>query len=621
MKKLLYILSVLIFILAGCQNEVEVQNETEGKKTLSFSMSIPEFQVVSRAAIDDESITRIDLLVFDEKGLFIEHVKATNIDNTAKTFTAVLSSNTRILHFIANYPALDNFDESANREKSENELIPDLEVTENELVFWGRKEITSNNDTSISVEFIRNQAKVTVESNASNFEVLGYALCNYAVNGTVCPFTNEEFKYDENTPTLPETVSLVSATGAEDTDAKYMCEYLNPEGRETYVILKASLNNEGAKYYKVLLTDAEEEPYKIVRNVNYRIIITRMDAKVGSNTFKEAQETGAINHLYAEVMKDSPIISDDSGNSLTVSPLTHLFTDAGTMKSAINTKGNLGDVTYKVLSDESGILSNINISENEITADVKKVSARSSAQIRVKYGKLARTITVVAGPEYRLEAETSTTAYDKADEDVTLTFRLDKNYPDATNYPELYPIKCHIKTDNLYPVDEAGKKMLIDFDYVKGEYWYTYLAHSTGTHTLQFKTKVGSVNDVVKVESEYFTSIPADINLSGKTNWDFIVPKGALVLSSNNYTNKKEIRIYSDDYKTQIGTCKFEWSNNSWRLSEDLEINCSVNIRTLYFAFDYIYGWSNQTEKASMDISDLQQAENANYKRKTLYFK
>lgn len=163
--------------------------------------------------------------------------------------------------------------------------------------------------------------------------------------------------------------------------------------------------------------------------------------------------------------------------------------------------------------------------------------------------------------------------------------------------------------------------MLIDFDYVKEEYWYTYLAHSTGTHTLQFKTKVGSVNDVVKVESEYFTSIPADINLSGKANWDFIVPKGALVLSSNAYTNKKEIRIYSDDYKTQIGTWKFEWSNNSWRLSEDLEINCSVNISTLYFAFDYIYGWSSQTEKASMDISELQQAEDAKNKRKALYFK
>lgn len=44
-----------------------------------------------------------------------------------------------------------------------------------------------------------------------------------------------------------------------------------------------------------------------------------------------------------------------------------------------------------------------------------------------------------------------------------------------------------------------------------------------------------------------------------------------------------------------------------------------IHIR-VYFAFDYSpFGWSG-TVKANMDISELRQAENANYKRKTLYF-
>lgn len=616
MKKLLYILSVLVLFLSACQNE-EMVSDGGGndKKTLSFSMSIPEFQTSSRA-IDETSISKIDLMVFDEKGLFVERVKATDVNSSARTFNAVVSSRARIIHFIANYSGLDGFDERANLEKSENQLIPALGVTGNELVFWGRAEISSE-ATRVSVEFIRNLAKVTVESEDTHFVIQGYSLCNYATNGTVSPFVNGKFEYSEDIPTIGTALTMNTATDADDMDTKYMCEYTNPTDNETYVILKAIFWDGNPKYYKVLLADSNDNPYTIVRNVNYHIIVKHMAVDVGSDTFDKAKNGTPINNQYADVMKDSPSVSDDAGHSLTVTPLTHLFVDAGTMKSDISIEGDWGDVSYVVLSDENAILSNIHCTNKGITADVRKVDVRSSAQIRVKYGRLARTISVVASSEYFLDASTSLTSYSKADEEVTLTFNLDENYPDAATYPELYPIECHIKTDNLYPVDDAGKKMLIDFDYVKGEYWYTYLAQSTGEHSLKFKTKLGSVDDEVKVESEYFTSRPASIYLKTR---NFTIPAGALILSSNNYPSSNTVTVYSDsDYQNKVTTCTFTKSSNQWRLSKDLVISYPENVTTLYFAFSYYnYGW--RTEKASMSIDNLKDAQNASNKRETLHF-
>lgn len=618
MKKLLYILSVLVLFLSACQNE-EMVSDGGGndKKTLSFLMSIPEFQTSSRA-IDETSISKIDLMVFDEKGLFVERVKATDVNSSARTFNAVVSSRARIIHFIANYSGLDNFDERANLEKSENQLIPALEVTDNELVFWGRAEI-SPGATRVSVEFIRNLAKVTVESEDTHFVIQGYSLCNYATNGTVSPFVNGKFEYSEDIPTIGTRLTMNNtATDANDMDTKYMCEYTNPTDNETYVILKATFWGGDPKYYKVLLADSNDNPYTIVRNVNYHIIVKHMAVDVGSDTFGEAKNGTPINNQYADVMKDSPSVSDDAGHSLTVTPLTHLFVDAGTMKSDISIEGDWGDVNYVVLSDENAILSNIHCTNTGITADVRKVDVRSSAQIRVKYGRLARTISVVASPEYFLDASTSLTSYSKADEEVTLTFTLDENYPDAATYPELYPIECHIKTDNLYPVDDAGKKMLIDFDYVKGEYWYTYLAESTGEHSLKFKTKLGSVDDVVKVESEYFTSRPASISLTGKSSMQsFTISKGALIASGN--VDGKTISIYSDNaYTDEIGTCSFEWKSSTWRLSSDLTITCSDDVDELYFTYTGNTGYYKY--KASMSIDNLKDAQNASGKRKTLSF-
>jgi hypothetical protein len=59
----------------------------------------------------------------------------------------------------------------------------------NKMVFWGRSEVSSS---SLSVTLFRNQAKVTVQNEAANFTVTGYALGNMTTKGTVVPFIPDD---------------------------------------------------------------------------------------------------------------------------------------------------------------------------------------------------------------------------------------------------------------------------------------------------------------------------------------------------------------------------------------------------------------------------------------------
>ena len=267
------------------------------------------------------------------------------------------------------------------------------------------------------------------------------------------------------------------------------------------------------KYYKVLLTDENDKPFKIIRNVNYKIVVKQMQ-DVGSSKLTDAMKANPINNLYAYVMPESPSISDMDDNTLTVTPIVHLITGDSKSRmitSTVTISGTLtDDIKIETLGD-SNILpdaSNITINEGKLSVEVAEVDEIKKAQIIVKWGKLSRTITVIASPQYTITAQ----AYDKdnnikssysgVDEDVYFRFYLDENYPAATDYPDLYPIKCYIRADNLYPVD--NKDMLIDYEYQEGQYWYTYLADKTGDHTIHFKTKLSGVNEKIEVESEYF---------------------------------------------------------------------------------------------------------------------
>ena len=555
-----------MLLMTGCQSDeivAEKPTQEDGKRTITFSMNIPDFQVKSRAE-SETPITKIDLMLFDANGKYIETktIQASSITVDIKEvglelkgeFTATIDPATTTIHFIANYDG----NLTATPEQTEDQVIPNLTADADNIVYWARKTGITTETTAIDITFLRHLAKVTVEvskeavtgsTQAANtyFQVTDFMLCNYVSRGTIAP-NNYQWGHTGNPDT--ETVTEVDNVEAYITSTSekeennptpkelYLAEYNNQGNldQQVYVIIAGQLkpqnpdgtwNTEGkwgnTKYYKVMLSDAKDNPFKIIRNVNYHIIIKQMQ-DVGANRFEDAKDAGSINNLYASVMQESPSISDMEGNSLEVTPLVHLLTTGKNIESTIKTTAvtdefKSGDIIleWSRTGDDGDWLKDISISNGKLTATVSTVREMKQAEIRVKWGKLSRTVTVIASPQYTITAQAYDaenvikSSYSAVDEDVYFRFNLDENYPAATDYPDLYPIKCYIRADNLYPVDK-NKNMLIDYEYKEGQYWYTYLAPATGFHTIQFKTKLSTVNEKIEVESPYFGH--AEVSLS-----------------------------------------------------------------------------------------------------------
>ena len=146
MKKFIYIFSLLAILLTGCQtNEIvlEEPSSENGKRTITFSMNIPDFQVKSRAE-SETPIQTIQLMIFGNDGRYIETVTASSIngikegngvsDNSDGTFSATIDANAKIIHFIANY----NGNLTAEKGDTEDNVIPALTASTESIVYWAR---------------------------------------------------------------------------------------------------------------------------------------------------------------------------------------------------------------------------------------------------------------------------------------------------------------------------------------------------------------------------------------------------------------------------------------------------------------------------------------------------
>lgn len=514
MKKT-YSILVTFLLLAGvsCQQELGLPCEqADESRVMAFSFSVPEYRT---RAIDENDVRQISLLVFDEKGLFVKRMTATDVNASQQTFKAEVPLSGRIVHAIANYSGWAEFDSWAAPEKDEGEVVTKLSSAD--FVFWSRIEIAPtsvNTPISETFAFIRNQAKVTVESNAANFTVLGYALCNYLPAGTAAPFhpgESQPFSWLDK-PTLPAGVTTrVSQTESECTnEPKYLFENENHYNDQTYVVIKAELSGGAVRYFKVQLLDADKNPYQVVRNYRYRIVInTFADGVQGALTFDEAKAAEPSNNIYAEILKESLSVSDNDGNTLAVDQLNFLFTSAGALEvQATYVKNGIpanGEITVQLDQSAEGaeIISALTVDQGTIRAHVSAVaSGIKEARIIVRAGVLSRTITVVSSPVYHF-TPVSISSYMFKDEEVTLTFSVPSDLPEF-----LFPLKCMIKAENLYPV-APNVNMLIAFE--GGTFKYTYLAEAPGLQTVKFKTSLADSDETVTVENPYFVTGTADL--------------------------------------------------------------------------------------------------------------
>ena len=529
MKRLTYLIALFGLLLTSCTDEDSLSNPPTGnndKTVFQFSVNMPEYTSVrTRAAINENAVNDLWLMTFDANGLFIGRAHASLLSSNSNgtgTFQANIPDDSRIIHLIANYSQWDSFDKRAAMQKDEREIIPSL--SSSNLVFWGRQTISSPSD-SPNVTLYRNLAKVTIENEATNFEVTGYALCNYTSSGTVAPFNpsapTPPFTLIDGKPPLPRNpISKTDQNAADcNMEPKYMFENENFSNDQTYIILKGKLAGKTEDlYYKIQLLDTDKNPYPVMRNYHYKIVIKSFSESAnGSTEFADAKTSEPSNNIYAEIFKESPSISDNNNNVLTVSNLHFLFTQAGTLKvSAQYTANGVTDnskISVSIAEDQGSILHNLAYDGNgNISADVSRIiTGQYEATITVKAGVLSRSITVISSALYSFDpAGLSPEIYTTRDQDVALSFTI----PSAIPY-YLYPLKCTITTANLYPV-EPNKNLQLE--YTNGGYQYVYWATSPGTKVLNFRTSLENSDETVLIANEIFQTKSVAVKARHFTN-------------------------------------------------------------------------------------------------------
>ena len=116
-KIYLYICLLLTVVLGACQDESYTSTATDLKTDeYRFTMKLPEPVDVTRAMGDQASFTKLNVLVFNEAGVFVARQEATGVtvsnDSPQEvTFTVSLpqSDQPRILHFVGGDVAFETY--------------------------------------------------------------------------------------------------------------------------------------------------------------------------------------------------------------------------------------------------------------------------------------------------------------------------------------------------------------------------------------------------------------------------------------------------------------------------------------------------------------------------------
>lgn len=516
MNKILQGLSIFcLIILAGCSQEDPFTPKPypqEGKEvTVSFSAVVPEFKTVLTRA--NGGVNDMHLLVFDEYGNFIVRRRATLTDqsSTGGKFTAQLPATTRprSIHFISNF-------EDYNDTPGVNEAgVIALMHTEN-ATFWSRVELNNGiSETSfngITVELLRNQAKMSVENDADNFSYEGFTIHNKPEKGTVAPYSVAN-GFTEGTITEPSNVALIAAqTTGISTEEKYLFERKNANAANITTVIVKGIYNGQSYYYKIDLIDTDKSRYDIERNYQYTVRIQNV-TRAGYTSFNDALEGASHNNTALDpIIERYPMISDGTSKlevERTLVVLTQpgqtfqvwakYFPDATSeavdnsdVTVAIQTGNEALEATSLTFDPATGIIRATAV--GELGADPKV------AVIRVSQGELARSIRVILRTPFSFNPVTINNGNpglvsNGQSQDAILRFHIPDDFPD-----DLFPLPVRIYTQGLYSA-VSGLEMVVE----SGHIHYIYRVEQRGEQTVQFKTNKSDNMEAVILQADYFT--------------------------------------------------------------------------------------------------------------------
>ncbi|MGM9774945.1 MAG: hypothetical protein ACI3Y2_07075 [Candidatus Egerieousia sp.] len=548
-------------------------NIPDGYCRISVGIGIPTMEEVQTRAVDPDGaqgVQLMDLFCFDSYGLFISTVRAnlTIATPTDGKLTADIPRNTKRIHFLSNQN-LTNFSEDSFRGKSEQEVISILEGSAGKMIYWGRFQKSAEDaDKEIGdalqgklIKLIRNQAKVTVESQVSSVVVEGFAVCNTHAFGTVAPFsskttsyfpTAEEFTSDEwsEIVTLPENKQKLTDPSDIDTapdGVSYIYESENDSSDPVSVIIKAN-----GLYYRTLIIREDGEQAKIRRNYHYIMNIIG-ELSYGQESFAKALKAAATNNVWLSISDDVETVTDGQFR-LSVKPtnlvldesqladdtyrypkfdvsLTRLDGKAITKEDAPSVKWvNENNVAqYNFING----FDNPTISGSEMSAVIQPTlldlgsDARHSGTLLVKHGRLQRKINIIV-----IKKQTFTPVWITSQLDgniypgapihetqksfITLMFHIPETCPE-----ELYPFDVLISAAGLDIRNASGMQLPLIFKNEDGfgadhgvEYKYVYTVRGPGDHSVYFR-------NVLQQNTDYKGEVWLDANHFGSVSMDY----------------------------------------------------------------------------------------------------
>lgn len=341
-KVYLYICLLLTVVLGACQDESYTSTVTDLKTDeYRFTMKLPEPVDVTRAMGDQANFTKLNVLVFNEAGVFVARQEATEVtvNNSPQevTFTVSLpqSDQPRILHFVGGDVAFGTYSVG----DTESSIFSNLVVEGNTDAYWQRVEVSSIDNTNKEallkqingLYLIRNFAKVSVHASLENFRIEGFVVLNNTTAGTVAPYLG---KVDQpfanfNLDVADDPYAAVANEGyvgnrrgelnddvpvptTFTNDAKYVYERPQVDTEDpAYVLVKAhytdAVNGEesGTYYYKIDIVRQDPNTklntyLNLYRNFFYDMTITAVRG-AGYINPQDAMNSAASNNISASV--------------------------------------------------------------------------------------------------------------------------------------------------------------------------------------------------------------------------------------------------------------------------------------------------------------------------------
>ena len=340
-KIYLYICLLLTVVLGACQDESYTSTATDLKTDeYRFTMKLPEPVDVTRAMGDQASFTKLNVLVFNEAGVFVARQEATGVTVNNKspqevTFTVSLpqSDQPRILHFVGGDVAFETYSVG----DTESSIFSNLVVEGDTDAYWQRVEVSSidnaHKDELLEqinrLYLIRNFAKVNVHASLENFQIEGFVVLNNTTAGTVAPylgkadqpFADFDLEGDDPYAAVADEQGYVGNRRGDlndavpttfTNDAKYVYERPQVDTEDpAYVLVKAhyytdAVNEEsGTYFYKIDIVrqdpDTKLNTYlNLYRNFFYDMTITAVRG-AGYTTAQDAMNGAASNNISASV--------------------------------------------------------------------------------------------------------------------------------------------------------------------------------------------------------------------------------------------------------------------------------------------------------------------------------